>query len=139
MVEALYYKLQMFWVTTDKSANVFCDIESVYRSTCTPESVLKKKHHSISYHRCREAVADKTIIFVKQLTEKNLSDMFTNILTALRRRFLLEKLTYYDWHIPGKGREKPQMVFVLWEYFPVESYMPMYVDFYVCVPFTWLG
>ena len=94
MVEALRYKLRMFGVPIDGPADVFCDNEAVYINTVTPESVLKKKHHSISYHRCREAVASKTIRVSKQDTDKNLNDLFTKLLTASRRQFLLEQFTY---------------------------------------------
>ena len=94
MVEELHYDLQMFGVPIYGSANVFCDNEAIYKNTITQESILKKKHNSVDCHRCREAVADKTIRFAKQVTEKNLSDMFTNIMKASRRRFLLEKFAY---------------------------------------------
>lgn len=94
MVKALRYKLRMFGVPIDGPADVFCDNEAVYINTVTPESVLKKKHHSIAYHRCREAVAAKTIRVSKQGTDKNLADLFTKLLTASRRQFLLERFTY---------------------------------------------
>ena len=94
MVEALQYKLRMFGVPIDGATNVYCDNEAVYKNTSVPESVLKKKHHSIAYHRCREAVAAKTIRVAKQGTEKNLADLFTKILTVARRSFLLERFTY---------------------------------------------
>lgn len=94
MIESLRYKLRMFGVPIDGSANVFCDNESVYKNTTIPESVLKKKHHSIAYHRCREAVAAGTIRVAKQGTTKNLADLFTKVLTAARRSFLLERFTY---------------------------------------------
>ena len=94
MVESLRYKLLMFGVPIDGSANVFCDNKAVYNNTITPESFLKKKHNYIACHRCREAVAAKTIRVSNQGTENNLSDLFTNIMTASRRRSLLEKFTY---------------------------------------------
>ena len=94
MVEALRYKLRMFGVPIDGAANVFCDNEAVYKNTVLPESTLKKKHHSIAYHRCREAVAAGTIRIAKQGTDKNLADLFTKVLTAARRLFLLERFTY---------------------------------------------
>ena len=94
MTEALGYKLRMFGVPIDSPASVFCDNEAVYQNTAIPESTLRKKHHSIAYHRCREAVAAKTIRVEKQGTAKNLADLFTKILTAARRRFLLERFTY---------------------------------------------
>ena len=84
----------MFGVPIDFSAGVFFDNKTVYNNTITPDSFLKKKHHSITYHRCREAVYDNTIRVDNQVTENNLFYMFTNIMTASRRRFLLEKFTY---------------------------------------------
>ena len=94
MVEALRYKLRMFGVPIDGPCSVFCDNEAVYKNTVLPESTLKKKHHSIAYHRCREAVAAGTIRVAKQGTTKNLADLFTKVLTAARRTFLLERFTY---------------------------------------------
>jgi hypothetical protein len=94
MNEALRYKLRMLGVPIDGPTNVFCDNEAVYKNTAIPESTLKKKHHSIAYHRCREAVAAGTIRIAKQGTEKNLADLFTKILTAARRSFLIERFTY---------------------------------------------
>ena len=94
MIEALRYKLRMFGVPIDGATNVYCDNEAVFKNTSIPESTLKKKHHSIAYHRCREAVAAKTIQIAKQGTEKNLADLFTKVLTVARRVFLLERFTY---------------------------------------------
>ena len=94
MVEALQYKLHMFGVPIDGPCSVFCDNEAVYKNTVLPESTLKKKHHSIAYHRCREAVAAGIIRVAKQGTTKNLADLFTKVLTAARRTFLLERFTY---------------------------------------------
>ena len=94
LTEALKYKLRMFGIPIDGPANVYCDNEAVYMNTVLPESTLKKKHHSIAYHRCREAVAAKTIRVAKQGTEKNLADLFTKTLTSARRAFLLERFTY---------------------------------------------
>ena len=94
MIEALRYKLRMFGIPIDGPANVYCDNEAVYKNTVIPESTLKKKHHSIAYHRCREATAAGTIRVAKQGTEKNLADLFTKVLTSTRRTFLLERFTY---------------------------------------------
>ena len=94
MVEALRYKLRMFGVPLDGAANVFCDKKAVYKNTAIPESTLRKKHHSIAYHKCREAVVAKKIRVAKQGTLKNLADLFTRVLTADRRRFLLDSSTH---------------------------------------------
>ena len=95
LVESLRYKLlRMFGIPIDGPPNVFCDNEAVYQNTVIPESTLKKKHHSIAYHRCREAVAAGTIRVAKQGTQKNLADVFTKTLSAERRSFLFERFTY---------------------------------------------
>ena len=94
MVEALRYTLRMFGVPLDGAVNVFCDNEAVYKNTVMPESTLWKKDNSIAYHKCREAVADNKIKVAKQGTLKNLDDLFTKVLTAYLRRFLLDRFTY---------------------------------------------
>ena len=94
MIEGLRYKLRMLGIPLDGAANVFCDNEAVYKNTIIPESTLKKKHHSIAYHKCRESVAAKIIRVAKEGTEKNLADLFTKVLTAERRGFLLDRFTY---------------------------------------------
>ena len=92
--EALRYKLRMFGVPIDGPTNIFCDNEAVYKNTSLPESTLKKKHHSIAYHRCREAVAAGTVRVAKEGTKTNLSDLFTKLLPQARREELLDKFTY---------------------------------------------
>ena len=94
MIESLRYKLRMLGVPIDGAANVYCDNEAVYKNTVLPESTLKKKHHSIAYHRCREAVAAGVMRVAKQGTDKNLADLFTKVLTVARRNFLLERFSY---------------------------------------------
>ena len=94
LIEALRYKLRMFGVPIDGPSNIFCDNEAVYKNTSLPESTLKKKHHSIAYHRCREAVAAGTVRIAKEGTKTNLSDLFTKLLPQPRREELLDKFTY---------------------------------------------
>ena len=84
----------MFGVPIEGPTNVFCDNELVYKNMSTPESVLKKKHHSIAYHRCREAVAVSTIHISKEPTAKILSDLFTKMLPQFVRENLLDWFTY---------------------------------------------
>ena len=94
LIEALRYKLRMFGVPIDGATNIFCDNEAVYKNTSLPESTLKKKHHAIAYHRCREAVAAETVHVAKEVTKTNLSDLFTKLLPQVRREELLDKFTY---------------------------------------------
>ena len=94
MVKALRYKLRMFGVPLDGPASIFCDNEAVYKNTSIPESVLSKKHHSIAYHRCREAVAALTVRITKEGTKTNLADLFTKLMTQVKRDSLLDCFTY---------------------------------------------
>ena len=84
----------MFGIPLEGPTNVFCDNEAVFKNTSTPESTLKKKHVSISYHRAREAVASGMIRVAKEGTFTNLSDLFTKPLPQPRREDLLDKFTY---------------------------------------------
>ena len=94
LVGSLRYKLRMFGIPIEGPTYVFCDNDAVCKNTTSPDSTLKKKHHSIAYHRCREAVAAGTIRIAKEDTKTNLSDLFTKILPPPRREELLDKFTY---------------------------------------------
>ena len=76
-IEALRYKLRMFGIPIEGPTNVFCDNEAVFKNTTIPESTLKKKHNSICYHRCHEAVAARVMRVAKEGTLTNLADLFT--------------------------------------------------------------
>ena len=83
LVESLRYELRMFGIPIDGATNIFCNNEAVYKNTSMPESTLKKKHHAIAYHRCREAVAAGTLRVAKEGTKTNLSDLFTKVLPQI--------------------------------------------------------
>ena len=68
--------------------------EEVYKNASTPESQLRKKHHSISYHTIREAVASGACRMEKEDTETNLSDLFTKVIPKPRKELLLDSFTY---------------------------------------------
>ena len=67
-VEALRYKLCMFGVPLEGPRNIFMDNEAVFKNSSIPDSTLKKKHTSICYHWCREAVASHTVHVAKEGT-----------------------------------------------------------------------
>jgi hypothetical protein len=94
LIEALRYKLRMFGIPIDGAANIFCDNEAVVKNCSTPESTLKKKHHSIAYHRNREAVASGTVRIAKEDSETNLSDLFTKLLPQAKRESLMDRFMY---------------------------------------------
>ena len=95
IVKDLRYKLRMFGVPIEGPTNVFCDNELLYKNVSTPESVLKKNHHSIAYYRCCEAVAASTIRIAKEPTAKHFSDLFNKMLPQFFRKKLLDWFTYY--------------------------------------------
>ena len=81
-------------LANDGTVNVYCDNQSVVHNTTRPESVLKKKHNAVCYHRVRESFARKIIRIAKEDTETNLADLFTKILPTARRRKLLGCILY---------------------------------------------
>ena len=94
LIESLRYKLRMFEVPINGPTNIFCDNEAVTKNYSDPTLMLKKKHHLIAYHRKREAVAAGTCRITKEDTDTNLSDLFTKLLSQIRREDLLNKFTY---------------------------------------------
>ena len=94
LIVELRYKLRMIGVPIGGSNDFFSDNEAVYKNASTPESELRKKTHSISYHNIREAVTSGAYSMAKEDTETNLSDIFTKVLPLPRRELLLYSLTY---------------------------------------------
>ena len=94
MIKGLRYKLRMFGVPLEGPASMYCDNEAVYKNISIPSSVLNKKMHGISYHYCREAVADGTCHIAKEDAGTNLEDLFTKVLPKARRDDLLDRFMY---------------------------------------------
>ena len=94
LIEVLCDNLRMFGVPIEGPTNIYCDNEAVCRNCSTPESTLKKKHHSIAYHRNLEAVVAGTGRITREATETNLSNLFTKILSKVQREALMERFTY---------------------------------------------
>ena len=95
LVTALRYKLIMFRFPINVPTNIFCDNKNVYKNISTPELVLCKKHHSVSYHKCREAVASVICCIAKEYADINLEDIFTKVLPGPRLERLLDMFTYW--------------------------------------------
>jgi hypothetical protein len=94
LLKSLRYKLRMFGVPLLGPADIFCDNEAVVINCSTPESTIKKKHHSIAYHHNREAVASGLARVAKEDSETNLADLFTKLLSEQRRNFLIDRFMY---------------------------------------------
>ncbi len=94
LIEGLRYKLRMFGIPIDGPANVYCDNNSVVTNSSKPQSVLKKKHNSIAYHRVREAVAANTIRIAKEDSSTNIADMLTKPLNGPKLKDLCSRVLY---------------------------------------------
>jgi hypothetical protein len=80
MIEGLRYKLKMMGIEIDGPCSVFCDNNAVVLNSVNPESMLKKKHAAINYHRTREAIAAGVIRVAKEDTKTNIADLLTKCL-----------------------------------------------------------
>ena len=94
LVEALRYKLRMFVAPIEGATNIYCENKLVYKNCSIPESTLRKKHHSIAYHRNREAVDSGTFRIAKEYSRTNLNDLFTKILSSIVRKEPLDQFMY---------------------------------------------
>ena len=84
LIVEVRYQLRMLGVPLDGPALMLGDNKSVVVSTAVPSSVLKKKHCAINWHRCREALAAKTLRFVHIDTGDNPSDVLTKPLDNVK-------------------------------------------------------
>jgi len=73
---------------------MYCDNDAVYKNVLHPDSTLNKRHHSVAYHMCREAVALGMIRVAKESTDTNIADLFTKPLNASRKENLLDIFMY---------------------------------------------
>ena len=84
----------MFVVPTDRPTKSFCDNEAMTKNCSDPTLMLRKKNHSISYHRNREALSAGTCRITKEDTDTNLSELFTKLLSQIIKEDLMIKFTY---------------------------------------------
>ena len=64
-VASLRYMLRCLGVRVDSASHVYGDNLGVIQNATIKDSLLKKKHVAISYHKVREAVAAAIIIPIK--------------------------------------------------------------------------
>ena len=93
-IEALRYKLRMMGIPVEGPTNVFCDNESVFKNSTHPESVLKKKHNAIAYHRTREAQAAGICRIAWEDGRTNIADILTKLLPGPRLRELIASILW---------------------------------------------
>ena len=94
LIEALRYKLCMFGIPLDGATSLLCNNQAVVLNCKRPELTLQKKHHSIAYHRNREAVAANIVQIAWEGTKTNLADIFTKLQGPKQREELLDRFMY---------------------------------------------
>ena len=94
MIEGLRYKLRMMGVPIDGATQIFCDNDSVVKSSTRPESTLKKKHAAVNYHRIREAQAGGYVTISWIDGNENLADALTKVLTGKKRHYLFSRILW---------------------------------------------
>ena len=80
MIEGLRYKLRMMEIPLIGATAIFCDNQSVVENSTAPESVLKKRHNAIAYHRAREAQAAGIIKVAWEDGATNIADLLTKLM-----------------------------------------------------------
>jgi hypothetical protein len=71
------YKMRMMGLLVEEPSVVLCDNHAVIINTQLPSSNLKKKHNSVAFHKCREAVAAGIVKTAHVDTTNNIADIFT--------------------------------------------------------------
>ena len=94
MVEGIRYKLRMMGIPLNGPTSIFCDNQSVVKNSTAPESVLKKRHNAIAYHRAREAQAAGFIRVAWENGATNIADLLTKLMPGPR---LKELIGYVLW------------------------------------------
>ena len=88
LIDGLRYKLRMMGIPINGPARVLCDNELVVKNSTCPESLLKKKHISIAYHRVWEAQAAGIVQIAHVPGDQNLVDLLTKLLNGNRLKEL---------------------------------------------------
>jgi hypothetical protein len=94
LIVSLRYKLRMMGIPVLTPCLTLCDNETTIKNSTIPESVLKKKHNAIAYHRVREAVAADILRIGYINSADNLADMLTKPLTREKIHTFCEQFLY---------------------------------------------
>lgn len=88
------YNLRMLGFELDGPGWLFGDNMSVVLNTSMPSSMLKKKHHACSYHRCREVIAASIARFLHIKSVDNIADVLTKPLPPMIHLRLMKKVLF---------------------------------------------
>jgi hypothetical protein len=92
---AIRYMLRCLGVRVETASYLFCDNLGVVQNATIKDSLLKKKHVALSYHRVREAVAASIVIPIKVHTSNNYADALTKSLGIKDFERLVSGLLYF--------------------------------------------
>ena len=94
-IRAFRYKLRMMGIPVIDPCWVYGDNMSVVNNVSRPESVLKKKSHSICYHYARESTVMGESVMSHIRSEDNPADICTKIMYGgMKRTGLVERILY---------------------------------------------
>ena len=91
-VKALRIKLRYMGIELGGPTVVYCDNQSVTKSTTNVEARLSRKHQSICWHAVREAQAAGWIRIGWIKSTSNIADVFTKALAMELKRLLLRNI-----------------------------------------------
>ena len=91
-VQGLRFKLRMIGIPCADPSYIFGDNKSVLNNVSIPDSVLKKKCHSIAYNFVREGVARREWLVTYISTKDNIAGMLTKPLYAEHRMNLVRQV-----------------------------------------------
>ena len=95
-VHGLRYKLWMMGISCDDPTFIYGDNQSVLANTTIPDSTLKKKLQSITYHFVREGAAWDEWQMTYINTHKNEADILTKQLpSGEKRKSFVQKLLHH--------------------------------------------
>ena len=86
----------MMGVSVPEPTYIYGDNMSVIHNTQRPESILKKKSHSICYHAIRESVAMGESLTGHISTHENCADLATKIVPGGAKRDHLVGMVLHD-------------------------------------------
>ena len=95
-VKAMRTKLRWFGIPIDRPTYMFCDNESVVKSTSRAESTLSKKHQLISWHSIWKAISAGWLKILKEPGVLNLADLFTKQLPISSQNGILNAIYSND-------------------------------------------
>jgi hypothetical protein len=94
--DGLRYKLSMMGMSLNGHTHIKADNMFVVKNTSVPESMLKKKSNSITYHfYVREQAVAGMVSITHEPNETNIADMVTKIQPGPTRKKLAKMVLFY--------------------------------------------